>query len=483
MVNKRKNIDQLFRDNLSDYELPNHTGSWDTLHELILHQDRKKKKRRWIFLIFFVSIMLGSLWMFFMPKNKLELSNAQSTIENKASHALKAPGESKKNSLSESTLSESSSNHLLHSPDSAAGIISVDSISQQNTRIKDFNKQVKKIQPKTKTLQKTDEKFSQIHRIVEGTGILKDSSNDHFSSHSKPTDLTDTITGSSLSKTPDVSAKSTSLLSNEINQQNDSIQNPILMAKQADISVHITVNDADQELDTPLRNPAIIDSLSSTKDSVSIGINIPEQILPGRTAFKHFNISVGANLFQTSQNFEEEIKVAPNIGFGYSQPIKLRWIVSIGIVYAPQSGYVLMDTAQQETYFFDHIVSQQAIQIHRLHKLYFPVTVNYSFSKKISMLTGLQMSYLLNTSGDYSEVKYTSSSYDENNKTNVKGYMDGITPFNVGIALGYNYRFSDKLYWSTRFARDMFGSYTKDYFYGVDSGPQWSVFTQIHFNF
>lgn len=144
-------------------------------------------------------------------------------------------------------------------------------------------------------------------------------------------------------------------------------------------------------------------------------------------------------------------------------------------MYSLQGGYNLNDTVRQESYFLDKNVSQQSIQIYRLHKLYFPLTLYYTLAKRHSVLCAIQASYLVNTNGNYSEINTISGVTTGSQKNNVKGYMDGIKSTNISLSLGYKFSLSKRFGLSARFTRELTGSYSKEFFYGVNTKPTSSL--------
>ena len=70
MEKKRSDLDNLFRKNISDFELSEKKGDWETLNHLLNEQERKKKNRKLI-LFFFSFLLIGSAGLLiFLPSNQ-----------------------------------------------------------------------------------------------------------------------------------------------------------------------------------------------------------------------------------------------------------------------------------------------------------------------------------------------------------------------------------------------------------------------------
>jgi flagellar basal body-associated protein FliL len=65
MAKKRSELDNLFRENLSDYELSKKEGSWELLNHLLNEKQRKKKNIRLILFVFsFIVILSVGVFLF-----------------------------------------------------------------------------------------------------------------------------------------------------------------------------------------------------------------------------------------------------------------------------------------------------------------------------------------------------------------------------------------------------------------------------------
>ncbi|MEO6132372.1 MAG: hypothetical protein ABIQ02_11025, partial [Saprospiraceae bacterium] len=84
-------------------------------------------------------------------------------------------------------------------------------------------------------------------------------------------------------------------------------------------------------------------------------------------------------------------------------------------------------------------------------------------------------SYLLNTRGNYSELKRIEGRSTELHKNNVNGYMDGIKRSALAASLGYKYQLSERFNFGARITREFTRPYDQDAFYGVNNKPLWSL--------
>jgi hypothetical protein len=85
MEKERSDLDNLFRKNISDYELSEEKGNWDLLNHLLNEQERKKKNRKLIFFFFsFLLVLTAGLFVFLPSDEKKE--NTSTTNENSNSN-------------------------------------------------------------------------------------------------------------------------------------------------------------------------------------------------------------------------------------------------------------------------------------------------------------------------------------------------------------------------------------------------------------
>lgn len=209
--------------------------------------------------------------------------------------------------------------------------------------------------------------------------------------------------------------------------------------------------------DTTDKNKSILPQVQNTSKS--------KEMIPTGTIFLNTNFYAGLNIYSTSNaSLRNQENVSPIVGLEFTYPIAKSFIAGLAGLYSSQGGYHLHDTATTETYFLDKNVSQQTIEIHRLHKLYFPFTLYYTIAERHSIIGAIQLSYLVNTSSNYTEINKTSGYVTETKKNNVSGYMDGINSTNISYSLGYKYSISKRLGLSTRITRELTDDYNKDHF-------------------
>jgi hypothetical protein len=196
------------------------------------------------------------------------------------------------------------------------------------------------------------------------------------------------------------------------------------------------------------------------------------------------NLFAGVNLYRTqSLSLIDERNVSPMIGMEVIHSISRHFEVGLGTWYSLQGGYNLADTSMQVSYFLEKNVAQHIILIHKQHRLYVPLTLYYTISDKHAVSGGILWSYLVNTVGNYYEMSDIAGSQSESQKDNVKGYMDGIKSSAFSFAAGYRYSLSKRFDLSLRIIEDLTGSYTKEYFNGVNTAPSWSMQTFVSIKF
>ncbi|MBA2515157.1 MAG: outer membrane beta-barrel protein, partial [Solirubrobacterales bacterium] len=264
---------------------------------------------------------------------------------------------------------------------------------------------------------------------------------------------------------------SKSLFPDEIINRNDSAF--------VNATIHETVNQntntSDSLVTVSISNN---DSLNVVLKNDTVSDVAAKEEIPMQTDFLNWNVYAGINIYNaTNTSLFSQQNISPIIGLEFMYSISPHFNVGLGSLYTLQGGYQLSDTATQETYFLDKNVSQEIIQIRQLHKLYFPLTLYYSIAKRHTVSAAVQLSSLLNTNGDYTEINKISDHTTFTQINDVKGYTDGIKPINVAVSLGYKFLLSTNFDLSARITQELKDSYTSGYFYGAASKPSLSFQT------
>ncbi len=498
MAKKRQDLDKLFRENLSDYELSGRQGNWDLLSHLLTEQERKRKNRRWLFFFFLFAVLVAGSWIVIHTNEQasntvieqISSSNSENTDQTIPTPLMRnEPGPD-----------SSKMEHHNQNLDSNNTIQPVSSLSSKKTLPEhQINKSAKSAPSNFKqNFPKKKLKAEGLHTNLNAQGNTETTQPEPVSLHtqiydseterlkqsqpyiqSRPSVITDLSQPEILNQIPVSATPTESISDTEVEALiGDTDSSAIQQNNQPTIQSEKTISDMVMSEVIKLDSFGFI-----IVDSTLITSSNPEEILPVFQEFKHFNIQAGVNLYQTSDVWINELQAAPAFGMEYRYPISPKWIVGVGAGYSPEGGYHLHDTATQETYFFDHIISQQAIQIKKLHKFYFPLSVYYQLSPKHSLAAGPQLTYLLNTSSDYSEIQHTTTSNMTSTESNVKGYMDGLKPITLGITLGYRYKITNRFDASARYTQQITSAYINEYFDGINTKPSGSVQFLIHYNF
>src|SRR5687768_8444921 len=466
MAKPRHHIDYLFRQHLPDYEATNSTGNWDLLNHMLNEQERKRRNRKWFLLILSFSALLFLSWMA-IKSDKTELATGQTKGIAQKSNTTERPDDgilNKKREENIESLQDSvSRNQQISSPQTLLNFI--DKIEAEKTPdIVLENNNSKAIVPDH------DAKVKAEQSINPGIAI-----NDN----SPRIDLIDSNVLKPATTIKDTLART---LPNA-HRPDDSLHK---------VNHHTAVSTLQEErnnlhgssADSVPLNAGTPDSLTlANVDSPIVELNSPDQITVAEPTFYPFNVYAGVNNYNTSEAFTSKRNFAPLIGIEYTHRFSQRWLIGMGAWYSPQGGYKLKDTSTQETFFFDHVVSQQAIHIHRLHKLYFPLSIYYKLSNAHVMGIGIQPSYLLNTTGNYIEIHHSTTSNSRSEDTNVNGYIDGIKPVTFAMHVAYKYKLSKSLDFGVRLSHELTSAYESEYFYGINTKPTWGLQAQIHFNF
>ena len=468
MAKPRHNIDYFFKQHLPDYEASNSTGNWDLLNHLINEQERKRKNRKWIAVILGLVLLLSGIWFVYHFTQQSSSSTIKSGITNTQQLPVDSPekrnGETSEVLNSVKKIDESS-------PPSNEGTQLIES------EFKGIDSKVN-----TDTEKPIQNKYKRNDAFKNGPIGSQDVSSKAVI-QPDPINRTSPIVDSSQSKIHISNPDPLSIETQTVVIFKDSIR---LQEKDS-----LNTIKTDQEI--RITNPFLFDStyvasLPNDSSPHKIDTQLQEMgnvqpIIPIDADDKNFNISSGVNVYNTSEAFINNKNIAPLIVLEYTFHLASRLSVGLGAWYSPQGGFSLKDTATQETYFFDHVVSQQAIHIDRLHKLYFPLSIYYKLSNAHLMGIGIQPSYLLNTTGNYIEIQHTTTSNSRSEDTNVKGYMDGIKPVTLAMHVTYKYKLSKRLDMGLRLSHELTSAFEREYFYGVNTKPSWGLQALLHFNF
>jgi len=454
MVNKRQDIDSFFKENLSEFELSQKKGNWELMRHLLNEQERKKKNRKLLLFIFSLLIILLSGLMIFRSDKKID---EKTHIRLETSHTGGG-------TIDPSHTAGGTSDNLLNKEKDIPK--DVPSIKKEIRKVEN------NIAHQTKSTRITNNNIqnAMINHEVNHSDVAKNPELQHPPIINSELNLTSSPSDNSVNDSGKIDAEKSAISESRTSsdpQPGDPVNANL---NERDTANHIPIS-SDLAILQPMNYDSIIDI---AKNEEAVNSSIAEEATSDETQFRNFNFYAGLNIYNTGNAFATKQNLAPLVVLEYMHPLNSDLTIGVGGWYSLQSGYLLNDTITQETYFFDRMVSQQSIQIHHLHKLYFPLSLYYQLIKNHSVFGALQVSYLLNTVGNYNEINTTSGHTIESQKNNVKGYMDGIKSTNIALSVGYKYRISKRFDVSTRFTRELTGPYVKDYFYGVNSKPSWS---------
>ncbi len=454
MKKSHLDLDNLFRKNISDYELTERQGNWELLNHL-LNEKEKKKKNKWVIIFFFsLFLIIFSCVLIFLPLEE----NKYNTNVN---------GETAKTEIHSSSTNNLSGNENIY-------------LKKNNKPQKNESEKIKK----NNSEQITHEKRFPLHEEKNSKQNLTVTNKNSVKSHHS-------------NKAPSVNTNHKIDFEHQLNltvpDSNKSVflkkeilsfpEFPIMENSDSQlISLinHQTTNENLIEHDS-LNNKTNVDSLNVTgiNNLLNDTVTSNENHLVNKRFLK-LNFCFGINLYNTGGGTHaNEEHISPIVGLEFYHSLSRNFNVGFSSLYSFQSGYHLSDTASVENYFLDKNISLQTIQIHQLQKLYFPLTLYYTVAPKHIISTGIQWSYLLNTRGDFSETVKISGVTSESKTNNVTGYMDGIKSNNIAVSLGYKFSLSKKFDWQTRITRELSDSYNKEHFYGINSKPLSSFQTYL----
>lgn len=453
MAKNRLDIDNFFRENLSDFELSEQKGSWEVLNSLLDEKERKMKNRKWFLFIVCFVVILSSGLLVLLPEKELKENRNNKTEQSNT------PVAREKNSSKNETDKSS-----------------VTIPSDKNETGKNESKDVEQVKPENNSSAHEEENNSR-NPVRDNAVNHSDAAHDASSEHSAviKTEINRAAPQPNIplddsDKTVVHETKDSEISISNRSQENDTVNANTISQETANQNLIAS--------DSSVIKSVNIDSLTvNAKNNPAADSAISKELIPAKTNFLNFNIYVGLNIYNTSSTFSNQENISPLVGLEFTHSFSSNFTIGLAGLYSLEGGYHLSDTAAKESYFLDKNVSEQTIQIHQLHKLYFPLALYYVLAKKHSVFGAIQMSYLVNTNGNYAEINKTSGVTAESQKNNVKGYMDGIKSTNTAISLGYKYRMIKIFDVSTRITRELTEAYTKEYFYGVNTKPSWSFQT------
>ena len=448
MEHNFKDFDKYLRDNISDMELFKKEGNWDLMNGLIEKQEKKNKNRKLILLSFLIIglISLGSFYL--LNKDSVKYVNYN-----------------KKSSEITTVITEnfSPNNNAKSTHKTPNNLNKTEGKALNNSTVKQLQKNTKN----SYTLQSIEAKPEYIKKKNTAGNSINGAFNNAGSSNPfKQESLKNNVVFSASNNEIETN-KETSFKVNapQIDSSVFSDYRSAILTKNIEVRDSNTLS-----IKIPDTNKTLLISQTDT-------IIKPKNITPQKNL--GLNIYAGINIYSTSYSFKEQWNLSPIIGAELRYNLNRFFDFGIAVLYTEESGYHLTDTVIRESYFLDKYTAEQSIQINQLIKLYIPVTIYYKLTQNQSILLALQLNYLLNSIGNYREINETSSSYSEFQKDNIKGFVDGIKPYNMAISFGYKLRLSNRFDISIRANKDLATPFIKDYFHGIQNQASWSFQTCI----
>jgi hypothetical protein len=438
-MEKQDHIDNFFRKSLSEFELSNQNGNWQLLNHLLNQQARRKKRRLILIIIFLLGIITTGIY-FLMPGNKINPAAPESS-----SSESEKPFQDKSLPATKEFIPD----EVQKSPNEITG--------KNNNEIK--TKDTKN--SRGRNVEQANNKTKQEFQGKKGSHDLTEKNDARISDAQHTTGITPYQKSENTFKTA------------EENSAPDS-NKPVLTEKEI-IPAH---DDSVYSDALPITSLPANDSLTKTD---SIQNTSPAESQQG---ILNFDIIAGSVIYSPDHS---SVHLAPLAGIELVYALYPKMSLGVAAIYSRQGGYNLNDsaTAIQEIYFLGKEVDAytQTIRIRQLDKLYVPVTFYYSPAKKHSILAAIQLSWVMNTTGDFSEKKTVNGVTSESEKNNVNGYMDGIKTSNVSFSLGYKYDVSKRFAVQLRFTQEVMKPYTPEYFDNVNSDPSLSAQTFLSIKF
>ncbi len=472
MVKKRLDIDSLFKASLSDYSLSSREGDWELMNHLLNEQQKKKKRRWFLFFLLFAGILLSGITLIFTDNNFTKLPA-------KTNHPV-SPDPAQGNIVSKTQI---------NIPKTLGGS-RVDSAAPSDTKFLQTNGN------NIPTIILTpQEKTPEIKSTNPLSTFLPKASKEEYEANE---DIKPIGKNSSLLASENLSPTKKSSVSDLANPQTfpDSTTSMEAMkhsfdsldTREHEVKERVTSTSNNSETINPnsiFSVSAIIDTLQ--KDSLYVSTlssttpDSSKEMEPIAATNKLFGVYLhgGVNMYTPNTSAKSQITLAPIGGLEVIYSLSTKLSIGLAGLFASQNGYQLNDTAQLESYFLDRNVSTQTIQIHTLQKIYIPLTLYVALTKKHSLLGSLRASWIINTKGNFSDIKIIENRSTEMYENNVNGYLDGIKPWIPGASVGYQFRVSENFNFSARFTRDFTNPYHEGFVTGVTNKPTWSLQTMV----
>jgi hypothetical protein len=484
MENKEK-FEDIFRGRFSQgMDLPVDQPNWENIKDM-LAADRKKRKRRIIFIIFFIGLLSGISVMIplISTKNRSDLKTENKTqepiitettikiiaenktIEKQKEEPASVTKEERKieKQPEEKNIPEGPNeevkiksagetqnvNHVKENKDVKQVAVAPVLVPEKTKQVKHESKE-----GKTATVSSAPEKSTTITPVV-----TKQSEKNSVAPGVKPTTASEPkepakpVVVAELKKSPTAKAENATK-ENAPNavSENTAVKNATMEnATKENISNPVAVQiDTTKTLSNPSVVVAALDTAKKKTDSAVVTKNAaPQQLetpLPPRKNIFSILAGTGYAMGWHYGDTTEGRGLNPLVGIGYTRTINKKWSVQTG-VQATSVGYLTASSHLIKHYNndFGYNSTDSVISTTRLYYLTIPLQLQFAINSKNQIGVGGTFSYLINGSGKIN----TYSQSDDKGITDRKeisqtGYVKGFNTMNAIVMLVYTRRFSNR---------------------------------------
>ncbi len=169
----------------------------------------------------------------------------------------------------------------------------------------------------------------------------------------------------------------------------------------------------------------------------------PKQILVKNS----FSVLAGTNYSKLIEAGGNNYINTPYFGLQYQYQLNQKWQFNTGLGYSYVSANGLEKQYEKEQYSFGLTTETTTINTSRLHYIELPVLARYKAFNNLSVVGGANISYLLNTNSTIDRTRFTTLGGKQvPTQTKESQYKKGISPFDVQLQLGVEYKINNNLH-------------------------------------
>jgi Outer membrane protein beta-barrel domain len=159
-----------------------------------------------------------------------------------------------------------------------------------------------------------------------------------------------------------------------------------------------------------------------------------------KPALFRYYLQGGGMVYPSWQAENPQMLFSPVLGGGVQYGFGRRFSVETGFQYFIRNGVDFSQSTSRVEYSFGVSRRKYEINMDKMHVLQLPVLLKYEFGLRHGLHIGAGFSYILNTSGLYTEKQNDDTGLIVIDSSMQSGYMNGINLFNMNLDFGYYYK-------------------------------------------